>query len=550
MNWINSVSTRWKLFFSFSGLILFSFLLIYFNLDAYGTIENITTKKVSAYFKTVADLTTLQKAVTHVNDSLAGGEDDLRPPEGDAYEKAKSSVKSELDTLRGMLSGIEDNTTLLEVIRATEQFITTSDSVYNHLVSVAKGQNAGAAELPRLRNRLNENFSSFKQIVTNLISTYQVRAVQSFDSVDSIIQNKRVLLYITGGFLIVLAIVLIAFLNTNLALPLLDLSRAARTVSTGDLTVDVRQHTERKDEIGVLALSFAEMVTSLKIITTELNVAVNNLNKFSNKIFQNTAELASSSTETVAAITETTATVEEVRQTSYLSNKKAKEVAERAQQSFDISAAGQESTKLTIDGIQRFGTHMHSISDNILKLSERSRLIGEIIAAVNDIAEQSNLLAVNASIEAARAGEQGKGFAVVAQEIRNLAEQSKQSTSQVRLILQDIQNFVNSAVLSTEQASKALEDGIKTANKTGEVITELGKSIELSFDASLQITSSNQQQQIGMDQIATAMENIRTVSAHNADSTKEVEVSANELLGLADNLAGQIKKFKLEGKNG
>lgn len=550
MNWINSVSTRWKLFFSFSGLILFSFLLIYFNLDAYGTIENITNKKVSAYFKTVADLTTLQKAVTHVNDSLDDREDDRVPPDGADYEKSKSSVKSELDTLRGMLSGIEDNATLLEVIRATEQFLATSDSVYNHLLAASKGQNAGAAALSELRNRLNVNFSSFKQIVTNLISTYQVRAVQSFDNVESIIQNKRVLLYITGGLLILLAIVLIAFLNTNLALPLLDLSRVARTVSTGDLTVDVRQHTERKDEIGVLALSFAEMVTALKIITTELNVAVNNLNKFSNKIFQNTAELASSSTETVAAITETTATVEEVRQTSYLSNKKAKEVAERAQQSFDISAAGQESTKSTIDGIQRFGTHMHSISENILKLSERSRLIGEIIAAVNDIAEQSNLLAVNASIEAARAGEQGKGFAVVAQEIRNLAEQSKQSTSQVRLILQDIQNFVNSAVLSTEQASKALEDGIKTANQTGEVITELGRSIELSFDASLQITSSNQQQQIGMDQIATAMENIRTVSAHNADSTKEVEVSANELLGLADNLAGQIKKFKLEGKNG
>ncbi len=550
MNWINSVSTRWKLFFSFSGLILFSFLLIYFNLDAYGTIENITNKKVSAYFKTVADLTTLQKAVTHVNDSLDDREDDRVPPDGADYEKSKSSVKSELDTLRGMLSGIEDNATLLEVIRATEQFLATSDSVYNHLLAASKGQNAGAAALSELRNRLNVNFSSFKQIVTNLISTYQVRAVQSFDNVESIIQNKRVLLYITGGLLILLAIVLIAFLNTNLALPLLDLSRVARTVSTGDLTVDVRQHTERKDEIGVLALSFAEMVTALKIITTELNVAVNNLNKFSNKIFQNTAELASSSTETVAAITETTATVEEVRQTSYLSNKKAKEVAERAQQSFDISAAGQESTKSTIDGIQRFGTHMHSISENILKLSERSRLIGEIIAAVNDIAEQSNLLAVNASIEAARAGEQGKGFAVVAQEIRNLAEQSKQSTSQVRLILQDIQNFVNSAVLSTEQASKALEDGIKTANQTGEVITELGKSIELSFDASLQITSSNQQQQIGMDQIATAMENIRTVSAHNADSTKEVELSANELLGLADNLAGQIKKFKLEGKNG
>ncbi len=549
MNWINSISTRWKLFFSFSGLILFSFLLIYFNLDAYDSIEDITTGKVSSSFKTVSHLNLLQKSVSLVNDEVTLFATELRTLESKIYDPMKKNVKQELDSLRAMLSGIEDNTTLLEVIRATESYLASSDSVAALLGAITPGQVPEAEKLQSHLKRRNESYSGFNLIVTNLISAYQLRSVQSFDNVDSIIDNKRVLLIITGGFLILLAIVLIAFLNTNLALPLLDLSRAAETVSTGDLTVTVK-HTDRRDEIGVLAHSFAGMVTSLKVITSELNDAVNNLNKFSNKIFQNTAELASSSTETVAAITETTATVEEVRQTSYLSNKKAKEVAERSQQSFDISAVGQESTRSTIEGIQRFGTHMNSISDNILKLSERSRLIGEIIAAVNDIAEQSNLLAVNASIEAARAGEQGKGFAVVAQEIRNLAEQSKQSTSQVRLILQDIQNFVNSAVLSTEQASKALEDGIKTANQAGEVITELAKSIELAFDASLQITSSNQQQQIGMDQIATAMENIRTVSAHNADSTKEVEISTNELLGLGDNLSGQIKKFKIDGRNG
>ncbi len=548
MNWINSVSTRWKLFFSFSGLILFSFLLIYFNLDAYDSIEEITNNKVSSYFKTVSRLNTLQKSVTITDDDLTAFVNGAQLYDPGSYDKLKKNVKMELDSLRAMPLADDDNNTLDQVIKSTETYLGLADSVVAVLASNA-AQPGRAELLQAVVKSKDVSYGDLNLIVTNLNSSYQTKAVQSFDSVGSIIDSKRVLLYFTGGFLIILAITLIAFLNTNLALPLLDLSRTAETVSTGDLTVTVN-HTDRRDEIGVLAHSFATMVTSLKVITTELNEAVNNLNKFSNKIFQNTAELASSSTETVAAITQTTATVEEVRQTSYLSNKRAKEVAERAQQSFDISAAGQDSTRSTIEGIQKFGTHMYSISDNILKLSERSRLIGEIIVAVNDIAEQSNLLAVNASIEAARAGEHGKGFAVVAQEIRNLAEQSKQSTSQVRLILQDIQNFVNSAVLSTEQASKALEDGIKTANRTGEVISELAKSIELSFDASLQITSSNQQQQIGMDQIASAMENIRTVSAHNADSTKEVELSANELLGLGDNLSGQIKKFKIDGKNG
>jgi len=549
MNWINSISTRWKLFFSFSGLILFAFLLIYFNLDAYDSIGKITGDKVSSYIKTVSHLNTLQKYATMINEEVASSLPELSYGRLDEYEKIKTSYLNHIDSLKIRFGSVEENNNLTEIIRSSENFISATDSILKYLSKNSATSPSDPVLTVRLSKSEHFSFSNLNLVINNLISAYQLKSEQSFNSVDSILSNKRMLLYITGGILTILAIVLIAFLNSNLALPLLDLSKSAQLVATGDLTVKVN-HTARKDEIGVLAKSFSEMITSLKSITTELDEAVNILNTFTNKIFSNTAELASSSTETVAAITETTATVEEVRQTSYLSNKKAKEVAERAQESFDISASGQESTRSTIDGIQRFGTHMNSITENILKLNERSRLIGEIIAAVNDIAEQSNLLAVNASIEAARAGEQGKGFAVVAQEIRNLAEQSKQSTSQVRLILQDIQNFVNSAVLSTEQASKALEDGIKTSNQTGIVISELVKSIELSYDASLQITSSNQQQQIGMDQIATAMENIRTASAHNANSTREVESYTNQLLNLGSNIANQIKKFKFVKNDG
>lgn len=549
MNWINSISTRWKLFFSFSSLIIFSFLLIYFNLDAYDSIEELTTEKITSYTKIVTELNIVQKKTDEIQEEVLSALPEERWDRQKEYDIIRLDFEKELDTIKQKFAKVEEINILTDLTKTADQFLISTDSLLNYLHLAVNGGALDKNYLTGLSRSQQSNFALINLVVNNLIAAYQIKTEQNIVAVDEIIDNKRTLLFITGGFLVLLATALIAFLTTNLALPLLDLSKSAETVSTGDLTVLVT-HTNRKDEIGVLARSFADMISSLKEITSELGEAVVTLNTYSNKIFSNTTELASSSTETVAAITETTATVEEVRQTSYLSNKKAKEVAERAQASFDISATGQESTKQTIGDITKFGTHMHSISDNILKLNERSRLIGEIIAAVNDIAEQSNLLAVNASIEAARAGEQGKGFAVVAQEIRNLSEQSKQSTSQVRLILQDIQNFVNSAVLSTEQASKALEDGIATSNQTGIVITELVKSIELSYDASLQITSSNQQQQIGMDQIASAMENIRTASSHNANSTREVESYTNQLLNLSNSIAGQIKKFKFIKSDG
>src|SRR5690606_7732014 len=126
--------------------------------------------------------------------------------------------------------------------------------------------------------------------------------------------------------------------------------------------------------------------------------------------------------------------------------------------------------------------------------SEQGQAIGEIIAAVNDLAEQSNLLAVNAAIEAAKAGEHGRGFAVVAQEVRSLAEQSKQATAQVRTILQDIQKATTAAVLATEQGSKAVEDGVRQTTEAGEAIAALAEMIDEAAQAATQIAASSQQQ--------------------------------------------------------
>src|SRR5207302_9134131 len=122
---------------------------------------------------------------------------------------------------------------------------------------------------------------------------------------------------------------------------------------------------------------------------------------------------------------------------------------------------------------QHIQSQMESIAESIVRLSEQSQSIGEIISTVNDLAEQSNLLAVNAAIEAAKAGEQGKGFTVVAHEVKSLAEQSKQATSQVRAILSDIQRATNGAAMAVEQGAKAVEEGVRQSAEAGRSIAQL-----------------------------------------------------------------------------
>ena len=277
-----------------------------------------------------------------------------------------------------------------------------------------------------------------------------------------------------------------------------------------------------------------------RTITRQLRESIGQLASSSSEILATTTQVASSAAETAAALSETTATVEEVKQTAQVATQKAKHVSESAQKVAQVSQSGRKSVEDSIQGMHHIQEQMASIAGSIVRLSEQSQAIGEIIATVNDLTEQSNLLAVNAAIEAARAGEQGKGFAVVAQEVKSLAEQSRQATAQVRTILGDVQKATSAAVMATEQGSKAVEAGVKQSSEVRESIRLLTDSIGEAAQAATQIAASSQQQMVGMDQVALAMENIKQASVQNVAGTRQAETAAHNLHELGQKLGSMI----------
>ena len=168
----------------------------------------------------------------------------------------------------------------------------------------------------------------------------------------------------------------------------------------------------------------------------------------------------------------------------------------------ETARTGQSAVQETIESMAMIKERVEGIAENILALSDQTQQIGEIIATVNEIASQSNMLALNASVEAARAGEHGKGFAVVAMEVRNLAEQSRQATAQVKAILSEIQKATNSTVMATEEGTKGVERGVQLAAQAREAIEQLAAVINESAQIATQVVAGGRQQQTGVEQIA------------------------------------------------
>jgi len=283
---------------------------------------------------------------------------------------------------------------------------------------------------------------------------------------------------------------------------------------------------------------------NLRMVNQQVREAANILASSVGEILALITQLATVSSETAASVNETTSTAEEVKQTAQVSAEKSKSVSEGAQKAASVAQQGNEAVSRTVAGISRIRELMESVAESIVELSEQTQAIGEIMIVVNDLAQQSQLLSVNAAIEAAKASEHGKGFGVVAQEIKSLADQSKEATGQVRAILNDIHKATSASVLAAEQVSKAVDSSVNQAAESGEAIRKLADSIEESARAATQIAASNQQQFVGMDQIVQAMETIRQAFQQNVAGTKQAEQAAHNLNELGEKLKEMVGKYQ------
>jgi methyl-accepting chemotaxis protein len=388
----------------------------------------------------------------------------------------------------------------------------------------------------RLADQIEERLNSIRASVLQLVNEAQ-------DWIEQMHRMAAITLAAAFAGIVLASIAAAWLLQRSITRPLARFARFAEQIGAGDLTASVTIGS--RDEISQLAQHLNGMVAGLRELAIQSRAASESLNAATQEIRTSTQQQAASVEEQLASVQETSATLDEITQSGAQVSRRAQELSLGAEETIQASSNGLQAVGDTARVMDKIREQVESVAENIVMLSERTHAVGDIIATVNDIAERSHILALNAAIEAAAAGEHGRSFAVVAAEIKNLADQSKEATVQVRAVLGDIQRGINTSVMLTEEAVKRISSGTAQTDQAQGAINHLTDTIQESSDTFQQIVAAINQQHIGLEQVMIALRNIRQASTQTADGTRQLDRAAANLSTLSGELVQSIGRYHL-----
>lgn len=356
--------------------------------------------------------------------------------------------------------------------------------------------------------------------------------------------NLRLYLIFIVLFLTGLGLVIVFWLSRLVSTPIEKINYTLNEVTRGNLKVDVPLF-DYGNELDELSKNLKTMVEQLHRQISNVTEHINNISASSTEISATISQVTASSSETASAITETASSSEEVAQLAKSFDEKAKDALALSNETADASEKSQEAIQAIFNVIGQVKTQIDEVANSMINLSKQSQTISEITSVVQEIAEQSNILAINASIEATKAGEYGRSFAVVANEVRNLAEQSKKATQQIRSILDAIQESITRSVMQVEQTNKIVSEGSTHMSFVNNAVDLLSNSIDKMIRLVSEVAESSHEQLEGTAQIKEAMENIKQATAQNLDGMRQMEEVITGLKQTAVNLKTMISQYQL-----
>lgn len=544
MSWFLNRSTRAKLTLCFGLMILFLLVVAGLAYQTVRTIQAAQRKLVQVEFANSYDVNSFDSVVNGERADLLTLYVLSDPADKEAAQRSLKEYSRQAEVLAPNL--LERNQNDAALTRRLQDLI----ALRNLSVDVREKQiiplvlQGKKEETNKLQAEQNDRFKKMRALTGELMAKTEQSARQSVTESGQT-ANQSILVFVLVTLAALLTnIVLVVSLNQIIATPLNRVSDMARRIAEGDLKSD-KLPAGSRDEIGQLMQGFNVMLDSLRELAKQIGAVTENITSAAGEILASTQQQASSTREQSATVHQITSTMQQISQSGAQIADRARQVAGSVEAASSASTAGIQAVADTNRNMEAIREQVEEVAENIVALSEKTQAVGEIVATVNDIAEQSNLLALNATIEAAAAGEQGNRFSVVANEMKNLADQAKQCTVQVRTLLGDIRKGINTSVMLTEEAVKRVESGKSQADVTEQTIREMTQTTQESVQAFQQIIAATNQQQIGLDQVTQGMQDIRQAAEQTATGTAQLEKAVANLNDMGQQLRLAVRRYQL-----
>ncbi len=319
--------------------------------------------------------------------------------------------------------------------------------------------------------------------------------------------------------------------------------KVANKLGEGDLTVKIVNN--RKDEAGQLLTAMQNMVENLHELITGVSATTSHLSTAAVQLSSSADELSKGVVTQEEQTNQVSTATEEMSATAVAISQNIHNNATHAQKGADLAAEGGRVVEETRNVISRISDEVNTFASSIKELGESSGKIGEIISVINDIADQTNLLALNAAIEAARAGEQGRGFAVVADEVRKLAERTSSATGEIAGMITTIQHDTEEAVNAMDKSLDMVETGVNMADKAGESLKQIVQTGQEMGGMAAQVATAAEQQSATTEEIMQSVESIANITAQSSAGIDQTVLACQGLSNLANDLNIMVSKFKL-----
>ncbi|MBA4390884.1 MAG: hypothetical protein C0399_08085 [Syntrophus sp. (in: bacteria)] len=354
-------------------------------------------------------------------------------------------------------------------------------------------------------------------------------------------KKARYILLGIGVFVFAFAVFLASFLTRSITKPLSEGVLVAHKIADGDLTAQI--DTSQTDETGQLLGAMKDMVTKLQHIIGEVKNAARNIASASKELNANSELMSQGANEQAGRATQVATASEEMSQTVLDIAKNTSSIETSATETARLAKDGEGVVDGSVEKVKSIARRIDQSAELIKSLGERSNQIGEIINVINEIADQTNLLALNAAIEAARAGEAGRGFAVVADEVKKLAERTANSTAEIGSMINSMQGEVKQIVVSMGDITSEVKSGVELSTQAGGVLRTIVGSVDQLHIMVQQIASATEEMAATSEEINRDIETIASVSKETSGNSEQIARASRELAGLSVNLEGVVEGF-------